>query len=218
VNASYHPKVNRRTTLKWISACAGYTTIPGALADAQDASKSSPAPARAGYGTDPKLIDPVVPWQRTMTERELLLTAVFSDLLLPATATAPAPSAIGVPDYVDEWVSAPYPEQQADRPLVLGGLAWLDDEARRRWQHGFVEVTDPERKQILDDVVGSGVVAANWRGFFFRLRVLVISAYYTTQPGFDDIGYVGNKPLDNYPAPTEAEIAILEQELKKLGL
>jgi Gluconate 2-dehydrogenase subunit 3 len=216
VNAADFPKLSRRTTLKWIGVFAGYTAFPISFVSAQSVSGFNPTPT--GYGTDPKLNDPVVTWQRIMTERELLLSAAFSDLILPATTTAPAPTAIGVPDFLDEWISAPYPEQQADRPVVLGGLAWLDGEARRRWEHGFVEATDSERRQILDDIVAGNAEAAVWRGFFFRLRFLVVGAYFTTQPGFDDIGYIGNVRLDAYPAPTDAEIAILEAHLKKLGL
>jgi Gluconate 2-dehydrogenase subunit 3 len=216
VNVSYRAMVSRRTTLKWIGAFAAYAVMPRGPARA--ARVAAFERTASGYGTDPKLIDLVVPWERTMTERELVLAAVFADMILPATATAPAASAIGVPDYVDEWVSAPYPLQQADRTPLLGILGWLDDEAQRLWQRGFAEAADNERRQILDDIVASRGVAGDWRPVFFRLRFLVVGAYYTTQAGFDDIGYVGNVALDHYPAPSEAEIAILEAELKKLGL
>ena len=113
-------------------------------------------PTANGYGTDPDLIEPVVPWQRMMTGRQLLLAAVFSDLMLPATATAPAPSAAACP-IASTSGERPYPDQQADRAIVLDGLAWLDAEAERRWRHGFAEATDAERLQILDDIAGGGV-------------------------------------------------------------
>jgi hypothetical protein len=216
VNVSYVPKVSRRTALQWIGAFAGYATTPARLAVAQGGRVS--ALPLIGYGTDPDLLDSVVPWPRTMSARELLLTADLSDLILPPTATAPAPSVIGAPDYLDEWVSAPYPEQQADRPLLLSGLAWLDDEAQRRYQHGFVENSEAERIAILDDIVAGRAGAANQQDFFFRMRFLVMGVYYTTREGFADIGYVGNTPLQAYPAPTRAEVAILERELQKLGL
>ena len=115
-------------------------------------------------------------------------------------------------------------ERPLSRPAGRSGdrarcLAWLDAEAERRWRHGFAEATDVERLQILDDIAGGGVAATDRpRAFLARLRLLVVGAYYTTQAGFDDIGYVGNTAIDHYPAPSEDEIAILEEELQKLGL
>jgi hypothetical protein len=48
---------------------------------------------------------------------------------LPADANSPAASAVGVPAFIDEWVSAPYPDQQQHRGVIRGGLAWLNTEA-----------------------------------------------------------------------------------------
>src|SRR5688572_17817433 len=103
----YVPKVSRRATLQWLMAAAALSAIP------QHArARGATAQSSQGYGTDPDLNQPVVPWERTMTTLQLQLTAVLADLILPATDTAPAPSAVGIPDFIDEWVSAPYPEQQ----------------------------------------------------------------------------------------------------------
>ena len=38
-----------------------------------------------------------------------------------ASGSAPSASSLGVPDFVDEWVSAPYPDQVKDRPIILDG-------------------------------------------------------------------------------------------------
>jgi Gluconate 2-dehydrogenase subunit 3 len=67
-----------------------------------------------------------------MEPHQLQHTAVLGDLILPGSTTAPAPSALGIPDFVDEWVSAPYPEQLEDRKTILEGLRWMDAEASRR--------------------------------------------------------------------------------------
>ena len=54
--------------------------------------------------------------------------------------------------------------------------------------------------------------------FFRRLRQLTIGGYYTTKPGFKDIGYIGNVAMKSYPGPSDEVKAVLERELKKLGL
>jgi hypothetical protein len=213
---SYTPRISRRTTLKWVAATAAVSGMPGYSLAEIHAFK----PTQNGYGTDPDLLDPVTPWKRTMSRHQLEQVAVLGDLILPATAEAPPPSALGIPEFVDEWVSAPYPEQKADRKVLLNGLAWVDEEARRRSRESFIKAGNRQQLQILDGIAvqNPGGIRTEQNKFFHRLRYLVLGAYYTTQEGFLDIGYVGNVPLDSYPPPSDEEIAILEQELKKLGL
>ncbi len=78
-----------------------------------------------------------------MTGHQLQLTAVFGDLLLPPVNGGPSPSTVGVPDFVNEWVSAPYPDQVRDRPVVLDGLASLDRAATGKWKKDFLTIGDP---------------------------------------------------------------------------
>jgi hypothetical protein len=138
------------------------------------------------------------------------LTAVLADLILPGTESAPAPSTLGIPDFMDEWVSAPYPQQQSDRTIVLDGLQWIDAEARRLWQRDFLQIDAQQREQI--------VMAMLPKAFWSRFRYIVAGAYYTTPEGFKDIGYIGNVPLTSYPPVTDNERAILDAELRKLGI
>jgi hypothetical protein len=214
----YLPKVSRRTTLQWIAAAIAGTVISRrAQAERLAIFKATPK----GYGSDPNLNHAVIPWDRIMSRHQLQLTATLADLILPATTTAPAPSALGIPDFVDEWVSAPYPDQLRDRPIILDGLASLDERAKRLWGKGFPEISESEKQALLNQLIGQ------WRDaepstagstFFYRFRALVLGAYYTTPEGYKDIGYLGNVPLESYPPATEEEKAILEREFKKLGL
>lgn len=191
----YGARLSRRTTLFWLAAAGLLPTLPvGALPS---------APANKGYGRDPNLLAPVVPWPRIMTKRELQLTAVMADLILPGTDSAPPPSALGVPEFVDEWISAPYPDQMNDRGVILGGLSSLDNVS-------FVEADTRRREQLLCEKI-DGL-------FIRRMRFLVVGGYYTTPEGFKDIGYVGNVPLQRFPPVTDAERGILETELRKLGI
>jgi hypothetical protein len=54
--------------------------------------------------------------------------------------------------------------------------------------------------------------------FFKRFRYLTVGAYFTTEAGFKDIGYIGNVSRPSDPGPSEDVKAVLERELKKLGL
>jgi hypothetical protein len=58
-------------------------------------------------GFDPDLLKKEIPWARLLTEREKLVATALGDLIIPADEYGPAASTVGVPDFIDEWVSAP---------------------------------------------------------------------------------------------------------------
>jgi hypothetical protein len=227
-------RLSRRTTLKWLAAVMSASQF--APYRAARARPFTDEPVPKGYGRDPDLNHPVVPWPRTLTPRQLQLIAVLADLILPGTDSAPAPSALGIPDFVDEWVSAPYPQQRADRAVVLDGLRWLDEEAERRWQREFLQITGSQQQQLLDATVAadpgirSRAQEPTWptpssetlkpvpKSFFSRFRFIVVGAYYTTPEGFKGIGYIGNVLLPSYPPISEQEKAVLDAQLRSLGI
>ena len=105
--STYSPIINRRTTLTWLSAALAATALTGKTRVIADDDHS------VGYGVDPDLNDPNVPWHKTLSAHQLATVAAIADQILPAEGEYPAPSTLGIPDFIDEWVSAPYPEQRA---------------------------------------------------------------------------------------------------------
>lgn len=207
--SDYIPRIDRRTALAWLSAVgAGAATNAGVVTSAIAAGGL----AVKGYGTDPDLLNPVVPWQRTLSKDQLNACAHLCDHILPAEGAAPSASALGVPDFIDEWVSAPYPDQVRDRPGLIEGLAALDKAAWQLSASSFTGATPAQRADIL----------AAWPTasplFFKRFRALTVGAYYTTREGFKDIGYIGNVARTSDPGPSPEVQAHLDRELKKLGL
>lgn len=124
--------MDRRTTIKWVLVAAA-----GALAG--PAGSHTPAkhhtPASKGYGTDPDLSQVHKPgdlWPLTLTEAQRKTARILCDLIIPADDVSPSASAVGVVDFIDEWISAPYEQHRTDRALILQGLTWLDTEAASR--------------------------------------------------------------------------------------
>ena len=103
---------------------------------------------------------------------------------------------------------------------MIDGLAWIDAEARRLWNEGFLDIEDRHREQIVSAMASSQGQATPTtpHEFFCRFRYIVVGAYYTTPEGSRDIGFVGNVPLKSYPPVTEEERVILDAELRKLGI
>lgn len=217
-SVNYLPKISRRTTLEWLGTCiVGFALPQISLAEKLIVF----SPTSKGYGTDPNLNNPVVPWKRMMTSQQLHLTAHLADMLLPATDVFPSPSALGIPDFVDEWVSAPYPEQIRDRSILLDGLESVNKEAQNRWNGGFLDIENGQQQQLFHQLVAEWQQAKPLQArdtFFYRFRYVVAGAYYTTTQGYKDIGYLGNVPLQAYPVATVQEQAILEHQFNKLGI
>jgi hypothetical protein len=148
-----------------------------------------------------------------MSQHELKQTALLADLLLPGDANSPAPSALGIHDFLDEWISAPYPEQLSDRPIVRDGLVWLDQESTKRFGGDFTAISDPQRLELMKTMAGMPDFI-----FFKRLRNLIVAAYFSSDAGFKDIGYSGNVPLEAFAAPTDEMMSIIDRECKALGV
>jgi hypothetical protein len=211
--------MDRRTTIKWMFAAAA--TAPQlrdvALGGAAEPLARNVAASQAGYGTDPNLTKEWragEPWPLTLSEHARSTVGTLCDLIIPADDVSPAASAVGVVDFIDEWISAPYPQQRADREIVLPGLAWLDEEAVRRTGRKFVELSASQRSAIADDICAPARATPHFQSaakFFAKFRDLTAGGFYTTPVGMKDIGYTGNVPLAKFDGPPL-------EALKKAGL
>jgi hypothetical protein len=210
--------MDRRTSLKWMLAVAASApAIEQALAAGSAAAARDVAANQAGYGTDPKLVQewrPGGPWPLTLTESGRLTTRTLADLIIPADEHSPAASAVGVVEFIDEWISAPYPTQRADRAIIVPGLEWLEAESQKRFGRAFSAISAAERIQIADDICYAPKAAppfARGAEFFAKFRNLTATGFYTTPVGMKDIGYVGNTPLASFDGPPK-------EALRKAGL
>ena len=170
-------------------------------------------PDSGRIGGDPNLFKKEIPWDRVLTDAEKRAVTALADLIVPADEHGPAASAVGVPDFIDEWVSAPYEQQQGDLKVIRGGLAWLEDEAKKRFGKSFADGAAEQQAALVDDIVKDGTEARRQAFDFFQLfRNRVAGGYYSTPEGWKAIGYTGNVPIaGDYPGPPP-------EVLKHLGL
>lgn len=201
------PRLNRRDALQWIGAATA--AIPLLERGTQAAERAGARPksvAANGYGPDPDLIRQYKPgdlWPLTFSEAQRRLLVVLCDIIMPADETSPSASSLGVHDFVDEWISSPYPGQRYDRDIILKGLTWIDEEAVRRNATDFVSLSAKEQLAICQELARKAKSdSRKFPGsFFYRLRNLVAGGYYTTPAGMKDIGYLGNVPQVEWNGP-----------------
>ena len=198
-------RLSRREVLSFFAAALAASQLPAF------------AQAAKGYGSDPDLTKIHTPgdvWPLTFSAAEKKAAAALADVIFPADDLGPAASTLRVADFVDEWVSAPYPDQQATRAPILEGLAWLDAESQRRFKMDFAALSAGQHRAICDDICWPPDAKPEFvkaAGFFVQFRALCAGAYYGTMDGWKAIGFVGNMPLPTFDGPPP-------EVLKKLGL
>jgi len=224
--------MERRVAIKWMLSAAGSyfvfnpiglfgQTPPGAPPPNAPIPEAPPAPddipLAKGYGLDPDLMKNYKAgdvWPLTFNEQQRQTATILADMIIPADEHSPAASSVGVVDFIDEWISAPYKSYRKDKALILDGLAWLDQEATQRFTKPFRELTNAQQIQICDDICYLYRASeAHFLGarFFALFRDLTAGGFYTTPVGWKDVEYVGNVPLPSFEGPPESV-------LKKLGI
>ncbi len=206
-------RIDRRSVLKWFAAAAAGSQL-GDVGFAE--------PAAKGYGTDPNLAKFYKPgefWPLTFTAEQRQTVTALVDVLFPEDHLGPSASSLRVQDYIDEWVSAPYPLQQKDRTALMPGLKWLEEESKKRFQKDFASLSTEQKHAICDDICGATPVKAEFKkgaAFFSKMKSLAASAYYGTDAGWKAIGYVGNISLATFDGPPPDVLALLgvEQTVK----
>lgn len=196
------PRMDRRTALQWMLAATASMAARDAQLLAADAAPVKPR----GYGPDPVMVKVYKPgdvWPLTFSEPERRAARALCDVVIPADAASPSASAVGVPDFLDEWISSPYPAQAGDRRVILEGLKWIDEESARRFSKTFAELSLEQQIALCTDLASSKPSPALKKGaaFFKRFRDLTAGGYYTTPEGMKAIGYVGNMPSGTFEGP-----------------
>lgn len=226
------PAISRRDALQWVMAAVAAASAPEHLfaqaTKPQDmrqheaALQPNPMPGGGGYGLDPdllKIYKPGVAWPLTFNKEQKRTATALADVILPKDHYGPAASEVGVVEMIDEWISAPYPTQQADRPVIVDGLAWIDAESQKRFGKSFADLSDDQHRAICDDICYAHAAKPPFKkaaAFFSKFRSIAAGAYYATPPGWEAIGYVGNVALPSFEGPPPEVLARLgvEQTVK----
>lgn len=228
--------ITRRTTLQWFAtattlslvsrtpafgAVATGAGVPPAFDVVDWPVKVAPLPPTKGYGRDPDLTDPKVPWPLTFSKAQRATIDMLGDMILPADTASPGAGELGVGAFIDEWISAPYPQQQDDRIIVIAGLAWLDAQSRALHRGPFTALAAAQRAMLLDALTAAAPAAAMAKpvAFMDRLRNLFVLGFYSLPEGKADMGFIGDQPIEGaYPGPNDAALVHFTALVKELKL
>ena len=131
---------------------------------------------------------------RFFTAHEWKTVRLLVDYIVPRDDVSGSATDAKVPEYID-YLLAEKDANPATQVALRGGLAWIDTESHKRFAKTFVDATDAQRRQILDDIaypqkappgMSYGVT------FFNRLRDMTASGFYSSAMGWKDLQYIGN--------------------------
>ena len=167
---------------------------------------------------------------KAFTKHEYATVRRLAELIVPADEVSGSAVEAGAPEFIDLLAS----QNRTLADIYHGGLAWLDNEMRRRHGKAFVECAAGDQTAMLDALVaaereervraGEQLVyerAEHYRGFagyttnrasdlgpgvkfLDWIRKMTVDAFYTSPAGMKDVAYPGGKGMSRYVVPKES--------------
>ena len=125
---------------------------------------------------------------------EWVTVRLLADYVIPKDAQSGSATDAKVPEYMDFLLSEK-DASEASQIAMRGGLAWLDTECRKRFAKTFVQSSDAQRRQVLDDIAWPKKAPAGMSygvSFFNRFRDMTASGFFSSAIGWKDLKYMGN--------------------------
>jgi hypothetical protein len=119
--------------------------------------------------------------------------SILCDIIIPKDEISGSASEAKVPEFI-EFMVKDRPENQIP---MRGGLRWLDVQCLKRFDKSFVDCTEPQRMEMVDEIAWPKKAKpemAQGVAFFNLMRDFTASGFFTSQMGVKDLGYAGNTP------------------------
>jgi len=193
--------VSRRTALKVLGVVPVAAAIGPATARAETV--VSAAQAVVAQQTAPKFFN----------AHEWKTVRVLVDYIIPRDERSGSATEAKVPEYMD-YLLAEKDANPSTQVAMHGGLAWLDTECRKRSQKTFIDATDAQRRQVLDDIAYPAKAKPEMSygvAFFNRFRDMTASGFFSSAEGFKDLKYMGNvfnPSYDGCPQPALDKLGV----------
>ena len=152
------------------------------------------------------------------TPEEFATITVLADIIIPKDDVSGSASDAKVADFI-EFIAKDQPDFQT--PL-RGGLRWLDIQCLNAYQKAFKDCSAQQQIEMVDQIAYPAKAKPEMAfgvSFFNLMRNLTATGFYSTEMGWKDIGYVGNKPNQWNGVPDDVlkqyNLAYSEKELKE---
>jgi gluconate 2-dehydrogenase gamma chain len=156
--------------------------------------------------------------EKFFTSDEIATITVLGDIIIPKDEVSGSASDAKVADFI-EFIVKDMPEHQTP---MRGGLRWLDLQCLKRYEKPFKDCSSQQQIEMVDQIAYPKKAKPEMKQgvtFFNLMRNLTVTGFYTTKMGYDDVGFVGNRPNQWNGVPPEVlkqyNMAYTEKELKE---
>ena len=144
------------------------------------------------YGEEVAYEKSVIAKGTFFTAHEMATITVLADIIIPKDEVSGSASDAKVPEFID-FIVRDMPQHQLP---MQGGLRWLDLHCLKRFDKAFVDLGDSQKIEVVDDIAYPNKVKPGMQQgvkFFSLVRNLTATGFYSSEIGYKDVGYVGNK-------------------------
>jgi len=191
-------KVDRRTAIKGVAVSLGAVSglpILNNLASAQ---------GHQHHVRAPRVAETVAKAAAFFNRHQYVTITELASLIIPTDETPGAREA-KVNEYIDLIVGeSPFEVQK----IFIDGLVWLDKTGKQRHKKNFVDLSNAQQVGLLTEISkikNPGPQEAAQAKFFKAIKDMTIDGFYTSKIGIEELGYVGNTVLDEFPGCTHPE-------------
>lgn len=149
---------------------------------------------------------------KCFTTHEYATLRRLAEMIMPPDEHSKSALEAGAPEFIDLLASG----SDELAAIFTGGMGWLDDQMRHRSQAAFVDAPAAQQTEMLDLIAYRKNEAAHPElgpgiHFFMWARNLVVDAYYSSEVGRHDLGFVGNGAMSSFTVPEEALQYVLKR-------
>jgi gluconate 2-dehydrogenase gamma chain len=125
---------------------------------------------------------------------------LLCDMIIPKDEVSEGAVEAGAPEFIDLLTS----ENEEYQATLGGGLMWLDNLCTDHYAHTFVECSAAQQKEALDLIAyrenaSKDASLSQGIAFFAKLRLMTCDGFYTSKIGIEDLKYIGNTALAQFP-------------------
>jgi gluconate 2-dehydrogenase gamma chain len=121
-------------------------------------------------------------------------------MIIPADSDSGGAIEAGAPEFIDLLTS----ENTEYQRIMGGGLLWLDATCSDRYEKIFLDCSQSQQKEILDQIAYrnnalSDPSLSQGIEFFSFLRNMTADGFFTSEIGIKYLGYIGSAFLKEWP-------------------
>ena len=213
--------MDRRKSLKALAVGSIATTVfveackPNE--NKESANKSSPAPDESRMKEEIEYNQEIAA-KHFFTKDEMVVITILADIIIPKDEVSGSASDAKVPEFID-YIVNDMPEHQVP---MRGGLRWLDMLCLKSFDKSFVDCNVKQRLELINEIAFPDKAKPEMNqgvSFFNLMRNLTATGFYSTEIGWNDMGYMGNKPAQWNGVPDDVlkqyGLSYTEKELKE---